>query len=312
MNMLSRVANRLYWMARYLERAEGTARLCGAYSHLILDIPQGSVLEWDTLIKVIDGEQAFSNRYQNNTERNIMKFMIADMDNIGSVRSSISAARENVRTTRDVLPQQLWELINEFYLYVNEAAEKSVGRRHRFEFLEQVVARSQQINGLLESAVTRDHAYRFLMMGRLMERADMTSRTVDAATAAIVDHDGEEVPDVALVWTSILNAVPANSAYRREVGPLVDGNEVVDFLFNNQSFPRSMLFCMLGIEQVTKYLKHREAVAKRLGIVVKMVARFDAEKSSLADLHLFIDRLQEKLIGLDHAIVDTWFAPQRK
>ena len=140
----------------------------------------------------------------------------------------------------------------------------------------------------------------------------MTSRTVDAATAAIVDHNSEEVPDVILVWTSILNAVPANSAYRREVGPLVDGNEVVDFLFNNQFFPRSMLFCMLGIEQVTKYLKHREAVAKRLGIVVKMVAMFDAEKNSLADLHLFIDRFQEKLIGLDHAIVDTWFAPQRK
>lgn len=306
--MLSRVADRLYWMARYLERAEVTARLSKAYSHLILDIPRGSGVEWHTLIRIIDGEAAFSSRYRNNSERNILKFMIADMDNIGSIRFSVSSARENVRTTRDVLPQGLWELINEFHLYVDEWAEKSLARRNRFEFLDTVIAKNQQINGLIESAVTRDHAYSFLKMGRLLERSDMTSRTVDAATDAILKHGGDEMPQITLIWTSLLKAVSASSAYRREVGPLVEGREVVNFLCKSQSFPRAILFCMLGIEQVLQHLKNREQVAEQLSAIVDMIAAYDTESGSLADLHAFIDRLQERFNSLDNAIAHTWFA----
>ena len=200
MSMLSRVAERLYWMARYLERTEMTARLCHAYSQLILDIPKGSYLSWESLIDIVDAEQAFSKRYQLRNERNILKFLIADSDNGSSIRDSVSAARENVRTTRDVLPEELWELANELYLFVDESAEKSLIRKNRFDFLDEVINRCQQINGLIESATSRDHAYTFLKMGRLIERADMTSRTIDTALSIISNHESEEHPDFTLIW----------------------------------------------------------------------------------------------------------------
>ena len=107
--MLSRVAERLYWMARYLERAEDTARLISAYNHLILDLPKGVELGWDVLIKTIDAEAEVASVYQTATESNIINFLLTDDRNASSIRLSIKAARENVRTTRDVLPAQAWE-----------------------------------------------------------------------------------------------------------------------------------------------------------------------------------------------------------
>jgi uncharacterized alpha-E superfamily protein len=118
MRLLSRVADRLYWMARYLERAEDTARLTQAYTHLIMDIPQGTELGWDILVKILDGEPAFENRYRVYNEQNVLSFMIADEDNTGSIRESVKAARESHRiqvkrfelragSTTDVLDAQM-------------------------------------------------------------------------------------------------------------------------------------------------------------------------------------------------------------
>ena len=142
MRLLSRVAERLYWMGRYLERAEDTARVTQAYTHLIMDIPEGTDLGWDTLVKILDAEPTFESRFRAYNEHNVLGFLIADEDNTCSIRQSIKAARENVRTTRDVLPTEVWEHVNELYLYTQEFAEKSVGRRNRHHFLDQVQALS--------------------------------------------------------------------------------------------------------------------------------------------------------------------------
>ena len=218
--MLSRVAERLYWMARYLERAEDTARLISAYSHLILDIPRGVEPGWDVLIDTLDAGSAFRERYRKSSERNVVKFLLADKDNPSSIRNSVSLARENVRTTRDVLPAQAWELVNELFLYANEAAEESLARSPRFQFLETVIARNQQINGLILTSVSRDHSLWFIKLGQFMERADMTSRIVDVATAAIGFSSTETVPDVPLLWANLLKSLSATAAYRRQVGPI--------------------------------------------------------------------------------------------
>ena len=109
MTMLSRVADRLYWMARYLERAEDTARLVSAYNHLVMDIPRGAELGWDVLIRILDADPLFHARPRAANEQNVLRFLIADADNPCSITHSIRAARGNVRTTRDVLPEETWE-----------------------------------------------------------------------------------------------------------------------------------------------------------------------------------------------------------
>ena len=308
MTMLSRVAERLYWMARYLERAEDTARLTQAYSHLIMDIPAGSEPGWDILVRILDGEPVFGeNRAYN--EQNVLKFLIADDDNPGGIAYCIKAARENVRTTRDVLPEEVWEHVNELYLYSQENAAKSVGRRNRHRFLEQVITQCQMINGLLMTTLCRDHAYRFIKLGHLLERADMTTRVIDVGAGALLGNERLNEAVDPLIWASLLQSLSAMGTYRRTIGPLVEVNAVVEFVFRERSLPRSVRFCLDGIRQELVPLKHNKEALRILDRSRRSLSRFNPEKAEREDLHRFIDRFQLELNRLGGMISETWFMP---
>lgn len=307
MTMLSRVAERLFWMARYLERAEDTARLTHAYTHMALDIPKGSEPGWDTLVRIQDAQYVYSERYRVYNEQNVLKFMIADKDNVGGILNAIIAARENVRTTRDVLPEEAWEHVNELYLYANEYAEKSVGRRNRYQFLEEVIRRCQAINGMMESTMPRDHAYRFIRLGRLIERADMTTRVIDVGAAAQQSNDIHHSSVDPLIWASVLKSLSAMSAYRREFGPLVEVNNMVDFILRDTALPRSVKFCLNGIREELLPLKNHKSALKLLESSRGKLSRFNSHIRSQQQLHRFIDQFQAGLITLSAEIASTWF-----
>jgi uncharacterized alpha-E superfamily protein len=306
--MLSRVAERLYWMGRYLERAEGTARLVDAYTHLILDIPRGLEPGWQILIDTLDAAPLFQARYQNVSERNVVKFLLADRDNPSAVRHSIAAARENVRTTRDVLPAQAWELVNELHLFVADAAEQALPRKHRFEFLETVIGRNQQLNGLIHTTVTRDHALWFIKLGQLIERADMTSRIVDVATAAIGSTGDPALPEVPLLWANLLKSLSATAAYRRQVGPMLTPEEVIDFVLKRPQFPRSIVYCLDSIEETIAQLKAPGGMLRSLRVSLRPISRYAADIQAPDRLHRLIDEFQIGLGDLDDAIHEVWFA----
>lgn len=305
--MLSRVAERLYWMARYLERAEDAARMINAHSHLILDIPKGLEPGWKVLIDTFDAAPAFSARYRNVTERNVVKFLLADKDNPTSIRNAISSARENVRTTRDVLPAQAWELVNELYIYVSENAESSLARTQRFEFLETVIARNQQLNGLIQTTVSRDHSLWFIELGRLIERADMTSRILDVASAAIDAHDPSSVPDVPLLWGNLLKSLSATAAYRRKIGPTLVPDEVVEFVLKRRQFPRSLAYCLDRVEESVSRLQGPPGMMYSLRRILTSISRYKADTDKPMKLHKLIDDFQASLTDLNDAIHETWF-----
>jgi uncharacterized alpha-E superfamily protein len=305
--MLSRVAERLYWMARYLERAEDTARITQAYNHLIMDIPHGSEPGWDILVRTLDAHLEFTERFRAYNEQNVLRFLIADADNPTSIRFSLIAARENVRTTRDVLPAEVWEHVNELYLYAEESAEKSIGRRSRHEFLEQVVNRCQMINGLMMSTLCRDHAYRFINVGQLLERADMTTRVIDVGAGALLGEERHHTAVDPLIWASLLKSLSAMGTYRRTVGPLVDPDDVVDFVFREPTLPRSVRFCLNGIREDLTPLKNHQEALKRLDRSRRKLSRFNPQKATREQLHRFIDQFQGELIDISEAIAGTWF-----
>ncbi|MEJ2255815.1 MAG: alpha-E domain-containing protein [Woeseiaceae bacterium] len=307
MTMLSSVAERLYWTARYLERAESTARLVNAYTQFVLDIPVGFEPGWNSLIRTIDGEETFEKHYRKYTERNVVKFLIADTDNAGSVRYSIRAARENVRTTRDCLPESWWELVNELHLFVGDHAEASIARRNRFEFLERIAARMQQLRGIVHSSMPRDQAYRFMRIGSLIECADMTSRFVDVAAATTLQVEETNAPAVEWLWANLLRSLSALSAYRRETGPVTETNEIVDFIFSSKSFARSLHFCLNSIEEETEGLSNPRHVWHLVRKTRSAILGFDAENSSLEDLRKCIDDFQLKLGKLNNEIYKSWF-----
>jgi len=311
MRMLSRVADRLYWMARYLERAEDTARLTQAYTHLIMDIPEGAEPGWDILVQILDAQPTFGARARAYNEQNVLRFLIADEENFSSISQCIRAARENVRTTRDVLPDEVWENVNELHLYSQEWAEKSVGRRNRHRFLDEVIGRCQMINGLMMSTLCRDHAYRFIKLGALLERADMTTRVIDVGAGALLGDERHHSSVDPLIWASVLQSLSAMGTYRRTVGPLVEVNEVVDFVFLEEALPRSVKFCLNGIRKELLPLKHNREALRVLDRSRRSLSRFHPESSTREELHTFIDAFQANLTTLGAVIDETWFSLDR-
>ncbi|MBT8139722.1 MAG: alpha-E domain-containing protein [Gammaproteobacteria bacterium] len=308
--MLSRVADRLYWLARYLERSECTARLLAAYSQLILDAPTGLELGWDVLVRIIDAEPAFNKRYKLRSERNVIKFIMADEKNIGSIQNSILNARENNRTSRAVLPGELWEIINELQLFVAGNVSQSIDRKARFAFLDDLTARHQQINGLVASTLARDDVFRFLKFGQLMERCDMTTRVIDVGTAAIRGMPKHRELAIPHLWSTVLKSLSALGAYQREVGPLVESEEVINFVLCSDVFPRSLSFCMLSVTEVLKPLRDSAAVTAPLQATSSELEKFDASKIDMPGLHMFIDEIQAQLIATHNAAFEHWFTLQ--
>ena len=209
--MLSRVAERVFWMARYLERAESTARIANTFSQIRMDLPRGSELPWQTLLEIFGADGNFDDLKRSASEHSVLNFMLARVGNPNSIRFSVTAARENARTAREVLPEEVWELVNELHLFTKEFAEKSVARRNRFDFLMQIVTRCQALSGLMMTTQTRDHAYRFITFGHLVERLDLNARVILAVSAAIDSREGANPAFDGLVPCSLAVLNPLKS-----------------------------------------------------------------------------------------------------
>ena len=307
MSLLSRVAERVYWMGRYLERAEATARLVASYNHLIMDIPRGSQPDWEVLIRILDADEDFDGRFRVRNEQNVLRLLIGDAHAPCSIPFAVRAARENVRTTRDVIPDEVWELVNELHLFTAEVADKSVGRRARQGFLEEVIRRIQVINGVLRSILCRDHGFRFIEIGQMLERADMTTRIVDVGARDFLDREGTQYAIEHLLWGTLLKSLSALGAYRRLIGPQVEKNAAVDFLFMEASFPRSVRFCIRGIRGELGELNNGESAQRAIEGARSKLRGFEAQAFDANELHAYIDELQVIINSLHAAIDDTWF-----
>jgi len=307
MIMLSRVAERVYWMARYIERAEDTARLVAAYNHLVMDIPRGSQPGWEILIRILDSDPVFDEWFNVRNEQNVLRLLIGEVDAVCSIPYAVKNARENVRTTRDVLPDEVWELVNELYLYTSEASEHSVGRRNRQQYLEQVVQRCQVINGVLRSTLCRDHSYRFIKLGQLLERADMTTRIIDVGASDFLERDGAAQGIEHLLWGTLLKSMSALGAYRRMIGPQVEKNAAANFVFMEQTFPRSVQFCIRGIREELGPLSNNEAALRVVERVRRKLRGFDSANLDQDALHKYIDDLQLIISDLHQAVQSSWF-----
>lgn len=308
--MLSKVAERVYWAARYIERIENTARLISIYDKLLFDMPRNFRISWYNLITINSMEAQFEERYKVKDEVNVMKFLIGDTHNYSSIQSSLNAVRENVRTTRDVLPDETWELINELSIYVEKNIGHGLKRSKRHEFLEDIIKGCLQIQGLLGSSMPKDAAWEFVALGRTLERADMTTRNLDAGMAAIMSFDeGDEalVNHEQFIWGNVLRSLNADQAYRRNQRAAVYGNLVVDYLLYNQALPRSISRCIDVLLDSTCNLPRNEEVLDFLMKMKQDIADHDEAISMGEPLRDFLNDLQIQLGELHSAISRCWF-----
>lgn len=307
--MLSRVAERLYWMARYIERTENTARLMLVQNHLILDLPKHIRPGWDLMVEVLGVNTAFAAQPGKPTEKNTISFLFGSRENSSSILSSLAEARENIRTTREILPTETWERINSLYLSVAQRGARGLPGNLRHRVLNDIIQRCQQITGMLAGSMNNDDAYQFIRIGRNLERADMSTRIIDTASARLMGEREEILPFRNVLWVSVLKSLSAYQMYRLSVRRNVNPDDVLHFLLNSRTFPRALAHTLDEIDTSIGMLPRNGEPLAAIARVKQALAGTDTGTLRNTALHAFIDEMQLMLDGIHDAINRTWFDP---
>ena len=301
--LLSRVAENLYWAARNLERAEDTARIVLRHTDLLVDLPTTVPLNWDPLLAITGTESAFQSSGHELGETTIVSYLIMDRTNSGSVSMCVAAARENLRTTREVIPREAWQVVNDLHLYVLARHDEGVLRATRHRYLQHVISQCQGLIGVLAGTMNRDYAYTVMRLGRNIERADMTTRVLDTVAGELLNGDSAHDD---IQWASVLKQLSALQMYRRSVRTAVGADAVVQFCLRDRAFPRAVAHCL---DEVASCLDRLPQTPSARAACESARTQLDSAKLdglTTVGLHELADQLQIN-IGKIHDCVDDAF-----
>ncbi|MEI6106847.1 MAG: alpha-E domain-containing protein [Opitutae bacterium] len=316
--MLSRVAHSLYWMSRYMERAENLARLLDVNLQLLLDF-QGftdtTIKEhWGSILLSSGDEELFAQHYQAADSRNVTEFFSFDVRNPNSIRSCVNAARENARMVRDQISAEMWETINELYLYLAELSAKEIwASGGAGDFFNNVKRSSHLFQGLTTSTYSRSEGWEFIEFGKYLERADKTTRILDVKYHILLPSatDVGGAVDTAQ-WQAVLRSASALEAYRRFYVSEILPWKVGEFLVFSDSFPRSLHFCVTQVDEFLRRILGDSGPRPRTA-AGRACHRLLADLQSLTitnvlqehGLHEFLEEVQKSLDTISHEVVET-------
>lgn len=309
--MLSRVAENLYWLGRYLERAENTVRIVDVNSNLLLDLPRGTELGWSPLIAITGSQERFEQAGLDPTERAVVKFIVTNRTNPGSVINSLGYARENARNSRDYLPQESYGRIRELHTHAIETRSRVASKRQRFAYLEHIIGECQGIGGLLMDTMNHDAGYRFLQIGRLLERADMTTRIIDVRSETLLPTTGRPlVPFEQVQWMGVLKSLSAHQMYRRKVNVQLRRAPALEFLLRDDQFPRSVRFCIRSVSRQLELLPTSKRLTRVCDRIEQMLDTVDIITLSDDAIQLgkTMDRLQRYFSEIQALIDHRYFS----
>ena len=308
--LLARTADRLYWGARYIERAEDTARIVRAYNELVTDFASKELLRWEPLAAIHGNHDEIEVSPDDPAgELSVLRLLLADRTNASSILSTVASARENLRTTREVMPREAWQAVNQLSQYVEATAAAGVSRQLRDRFLLRVIEISRRLDGILESTMSRGSPYGMLRLGRLIERADMTTRVLGVAAAGILSlerTDRDDVVNEQVRWMSVLRSVSALQMYQRAVKGPINGKAVVQFLMSYSAFPRSVQGCFDEIRTTVLVLPRPDRIIASLDAAEAVLRSVDLENGDADRLDHSMDRVQQAIAELAGTIHETY------
>lgn len=314
--MLSRVADSIFWMGRYIERAENVARFIDVNLNLILDLGDTVIEQWQPLVSTTGDDALFRAHYGQPTQENVIDFLTFDRENPNSILSCLRSARENARSVREIISSNMWEEINKFYLEVRGAAAGGWAMNTPHDFFDRIKLSSQLFVGVMEATMSHGEGWHFARVGRMLERADKTSRILDVKYYILLPSPTEVgTPVDTIQWSALLKSASALEMYRKAHRRLTP-EQVADFLILDREFSRSMRFCLIKAEDSLHAItgttpgSYRNPAERLLGRV-----RAELDYAQISDiikvgLHEFIDGFQGKLNQVGEAIHETFFAPK--
>ncbi len=312
--MLSRVADSIYWLNRYIERAENVARFIDVNLKLIMEMPIGVAQQWEPLIATTGDLAIFQERYGQATAENVIHFLSFDPSYPNSILSCLRSARENARSVREIISTEMWEQINSFYLFVNEAAtDLSLAAMHH-EFFAEVKMSSHLFAGVMDATMTHNEGWHFGQVGRFLERADKTSRILDVKYFILlpsVKDIGTTLDEIE--WMSLLKSASAYEMYRKTGQHRITPTQVAEFLILNREFPRSIQFCLLQAERSIYQVAGTplgiwtNPLERSLGQLRSELDYLTIEEIIQSGLHEFLDRFQQRLNDVSKMLFQTFF-----
>ncbi|CAN5390638.1 alpha-E domain-containing protein [soil metagenome] len=296
--MLSRIAESLFWIGRYIERSDGTARILDVHLQLLLE---DTWIEEDlacrSLLSVMGSEAPEDATL---TRQDILAILAVDRSEPASIAYSLGAARENARRAREIVSTELWECLNT----TRARMPRKVSSDKVHEFFAWVRERSALAVGIIESATSRDEAWQFFTLGRSLERADMTARLL--ATRSLTEASGPS-------WTTILRSCGAYEAYLRTYRGVPSARNAAEFLLLERLFPRSILFSVSRAEQCMRDIEPRSDrvgvsdQAQRLLGQIRSELEYRPIAEILEDLTLHMDNVQLATSAASEAIRQRYF-----
>lgn len=314
--MLSRVANAIYWMQRYRERAENVSRLIEVNLNLSQDLP-GDEMQWLPVLQTTGDEEAFQAEHGENYEgKRVLNFLTFDPKNPNSILSSLYQARENARSVREIITSEMWHELNTTYLFVQKTGQKKNPLELPHQIYNRVKRQCQLVTGIADTTMSRSEPWHFGRLGSMIERADMTSRMLDVKYFLLLPsphYVGSPFDNIQ--WSALLKSASAYEMYRKK-WQQIQRLHVVDFLILDREFPRAIYTCLkraeislAEIDQLSPALRATQSrPLELLGEVITELENGSAEAIEKEGLHEFLDALQRKFISIDGAILDRYFA----
>ena len=314
--MLSRVADSIYWLNRYIERAENVARFVEVNLNLMLDLPADISSQWSPLVSITGDLETFKTLYGEVSRENVIRFLTLDADYQNSILSCVTQARENARSCRETISSEMWEIVNSFYHMV-----KDTSPQNSLEFLpnfcNQVKVKSHQFAGVMDATMAHNEGWQFGHLGRLLERADKTTRLLDVKYFLLLPSARwVGTPLDQIQWISLLKSASAYEMYRQRQHRINPSN-IAAFLLLDRQFPRSIYFCLKQAEVCLHDITNTP-VGTWCNSAERALGKLSAELSYIViddvievGLHEFLDDLQSSINRIDDRIYTTFLATDK-
>ena len=310
--MLSRTADHLFWMSRYIERAENLARLLDVTWQMSL-VPQPLEAinqSWNAIIALNSLDEAYAKKYSTVNGENVLRFMVSDPDNSASIHSCLRLARENAHAVRGTLTTEMWETLNSTWLEAREKTFDQLFHAGIGDYFEWVKMRSSLSRGTTLGTLLQDEAYHFIRLGTLLERADNTARILDVKYHVLRPNGDEGATDF-YEWGALLRSVSAFEVYRKVYRDVITPERVAELLIFNKDMPRSLQFCLNSvIKNLELIANSNSGETQRQGGMLHAQLRYGRIEDILEHgLHEWLSDFMDRIYMLGNGISKDFLVP---
>ncbi|MBN2690517.1 MAG: alpha-E domain-containing protein [Burkholderiaceae bacterium] len=317
--MLSRTADNLFWMARYTERAENTARMLDVHVQSAL-LPQGAEamqLGWRGLLGISELTSAYTERHGEIDADKVLDFMVCDTENPSSIQSCLRAARENARAVRGAITTEVWETVNQTWLESQRMLANGLCRQDPAQYFEWVKYRSHLSRGVTSGTMLQDEAYHFLRIGTFLERADNTARLIDVKFHALqsdfygsASGNGRVQEHDFYHWSGVLRSVSGFEVYRKVYRDVITPERVAGLLILRLDMPRSLAACMMTVNTHLRAVANPQSreTLRRAGLLNAQLQFGRLDDIMATGLHAYLTHFLERINDLGGGISQDFLA----